>query len=122
MKGKERTYHINLLKPFHERTNPLHLLSLAIAEEVEAKLHLAQEYYPPIGETVNDVTFSATLAPQEQKDMYDLLDNYPDTQIDKPGSTNLVQVNLNIIDNTPIRSKPYPVPLAKEETIQNEIK
>ena len=121
IKGKERTYHINLLKKYNERIQTQNLMMMTVAQEVESTEQLGCDYPLKPLETYQDVTINPELAPQQQQEVKDILRQYQNALSDKPGRTDLVDLELTLTDDTPIRSKPYPVPLAKEHVIEEEI-
>ena len=120
IRGKEKTFHINLLKKFIDREiNKLMLM--AIAEEVESTEDLALDYPIASIETHKDVQINPELPETYKQKLKELLNQHTETLTDKPGKTNLVEVSLELTDHQPIRCKPYPVPLAKEAAIDSEI-
>ena len=50
-----------------------------------------------------------------------LLKQYPDVFKDLPGKTHFIEHTMKLTTNSPIRSKPYPVPLAVQYTIRKEV-
>ena len=121
MKGKQKNFHINLLKKFHERHQHSKLLVMMVAEEVESTADLALDYPLHPTETAKDVNINPELPTSQQEQVEQLLTKYSSCLTDKPGRTDLVEVDLTLTDHTPIRCKPYPVPLAKEQAIQQEV-
>ena len=119
--GKEKTYHLNLLKKFHVRQPFSELMAMTIAEEVEATQDLAVDYPLISTEGISDVTVNPNLSGTQRQHVSSLLGQYEGVLTDRPGRTDLVEVNLTLTDSAPIRCKPYPVPLAKEKVIQSEI-
>ena len=51
----------------------------------------------------------------------DLLRRYSDVFKDMPGETDVIQHRVNLTHDTPIRSKPYPLPKALREELWNEV-
>ena len=66
----------------------------------------------------------SALTPEQQEQLKALLKEYRDIFAVKPeelGSTDLVQHHIDTGDNAPLRSRPYRVPHAQKETIENHI-
>ena len=40
---------------------------------------------------------------------------------DMPGETDVIQHQIRLSDDTPIRCKPYPLPYAMQEELRNEV-
>jgi len=115
-KGKIKTCHINLLKKYYERKPFTQLMTIMVAEEVESTSDLALDH-PIMGkETVEDV-----LSQSQEKELTALLQQHKSCFTDLPGCTDLAEVTLTLTDDTPIKSKPFPVPLAKEHAIDEEV-
>ena len=51
----------------------------------------------------------------------DLIRRYPDVFTDITGETDVIQHRVKLTDDTPIRCKPYPLPYAMREELQNEV-
>ena len=67
---------------------------------------------------------SSALSPDQQKRLKSLLNEYRDIFAVRPeelGRTNLVQHHIDTGDHPPLRSRPYRVPHAQKETIENHI-
>ena len=119
-KGKTKTCHINLLKKYYERKPIAQLMTIMVAEEVASTSDLALDH-PIMGkETVEDVLVNTELSQSQEKKLTALLQQHRSCFTDLPGCTDLAEVTLTLTDDTPIKSKPYPVPLAKEHAIDEE--
>ena len=119
--GKIKTYHINLLKKYVVRTEMNTLMGMAVAEEVESTAELALEYPLHGTETYKDVLISDHLKSDQTDQIKGMLARNKSILTDKPGLTHLVEAEFSLMDHTPIRCKPYPVPEAKEEIIEKEV-
>ena len=51
----------------------------------------------------------------------DLVRRYPDVFTDMPGETYVIQHQIKLADDTPIRCKPYPLLYAMREELRNEV-
>ena len=121
--GKSKTYHINLLKKYHQQeelANP-HLLALSIAEEVEGGDESSTEYPLVSKESYKDAVLDPALTTNQQQEVMEILQNHQATMTDVPGLTDLEQVSIKVTDPAPVWTRPYPVPLAKQESIRQEV-
>ena len=51
----------------------------------------------------------------------DLVLRYPDVFTNMPGETDVIQHQIKLTDDTPIKCKPYPLPYAMREELRNEV-
>ena len=51
----------------------------------------------------------------------DLVRRYTDVFTDMPGETDVIQHQISLTDDTPIRRKLYPLPYAMREELRNEV-
>ena len=125
IKGKEKIYHLNLLKKYNQRQvpeNSAHLIALTIAHETEATQDLAMDLPASRAkETAADTEISPSLSPTQQEEVAKMLQSFPDVMTDIPGKTHLEEVTMALTDDTPIRQKAYSLPFAKRETVKKEI-
>lgn len=71
-------------------------------------------------ETVRDVQVSQELSTEQKQQIDSLLFQFPDVFTDIPGTTELVEHEIAVTSDQPVRSKQYPVPFALKEDIKNE--
>ena len=78
---------------------------------------------PSLGksESPGDVHISADLTPEEMTEVASLVREFPDVFIDKPGLTHLIEHDIRTTTETPIRLKPYPIPFAMVDNINQEV-
>ena len=136
--GKNRTFHLNILKKYHPRekaitddsTEVVHgdLISIVAAniveeteEGTEGDLHLLEVNLPESNETYLDVQYADTLTPVQLQEAKDLVFEYRDLFTDLPGTTNLAEHKIDLTTDEPIRQKPYPLPYATRERVKEEI-
>ena len=72
-------------------------------------------------EGVRDVKLGDELPEDQQRVLKDLVRRYPDVFTDMPGETDVIQHQIRLTDDTPIRCKPYPLPYAMREELRNEV-
>ena len=61
------------------------------------------------------VQVNQELTPEKKTELEGILDLHHDTFTDVPKKTNVMEVNFKLTTDTPITSKPYPVPFAVRE-------
>ena len=72
-------------------------------------------------EGVRDVNLGDELPEDQQCVLKDLVRRYPDVFTDMPGETDVIQLQIKLTDDMPIRCKPYPLPYAMREELRNEV-
>ncbi|CAG5131383.1 unnamed protein product, partial [Candidula unifasciata] len=122
-RGKLKVFHINLLRKYFERTEttPVHLMTLAVATEVECGEAAGVEYPLQPRETAQDVEINPILLDSQQQRIREVLTAHSAVLTDKPGRTSLVEFDMKLTSTEPVRQRCYPIPYAKEEALQAEI-
>ena len=72
-------------------------------------------------ETVKDVKLGIELTKIQLEEMMDTLVRYTEVFLDIPGKTEMVEHEIDLTDNNPVRSRPYPLPYALRENFKREI-
>ena len=72
-------------------------------------------------ETIDDIRINPDLSPEQQEQLKCLVREFSDVLTDLPGQTSVVEHEIKLISEEPVRSKPYPVPHALKDTIRAEI-
>jgi hypothetical protein len=67
------------------------------------------------------VSINPELSDEQKQEVSDLLLSFSDVLTDLPGCTNLIELGIKTISDTPCRSKSRPIPYAMIETINKEI-
>ena len=137
LKGKPRTFHLNMLKQYIPRTSKdpsdnqtvnmcasvFEVTASAIVEEGEVdEEQLTELFNPGSGETYRDVHYDPTLTPVQRQELEQLVAEYQEIFTDRPYATTLEEHSIELTTEEPIRQKPYPVPYAMREAVQKEIK
>ena len=138
VKGKIRTYHINLLKQYVQRDNNaggearpvVEVAGIAVIEyegeesdrdmDDEELLELPKL---PVQQTevVHDIRISKHLSPEQRHEVSRLLEEFSDVFTDVPGVTNLVEHKIEMVTDEPIRRKPYPIPYSMRESLKEDV-
>ncbi|XP_071510123.1 uncharacterized protein [Diadema antillarum] len=141
VKGKSKVFHINLLKKYNERESSL-LISdpsadvacTAILEPDDnettspnllpemSNSSLLQPYPMEAKESLGDVDENNDLTPSQQAQVGELMGKYEDIFTDIPGHTSLGEHGIELTVKEIPRSKPYPIPHALRETVQEEVR
>jgi len=135
---KLRTYHVNMLKRYHHRkddninktnTNGDNYPQAASAmieleteqpdQNDEPEIHVIEtsETIP----NVDDITIGMKTTPEEKKQIMAIINEYRQVFNDQPGYTEVVNHSIKLIDETPVRSKPYPLPFSERDKLKKEI-
>ena len=134
MGSKTKTYHINMLKKYISREPEGNMVPVDDTDgatvAVAGVIH--QDVDPELGEVpdlegyrqregVRDVKLGDELPEDQRRVLKDLVRRYPDVFTDMPGETDVIQHQIRLTDDTPIRCKPYPLPYAMREELRNEV-
>ena len=135
--GKEKTFHANMLKKYHERTPPVTAGAVVVcqgslqvevarsAEEVPVSMEEddsdVMSYPMERTQTWRDVQLAPTLSDLQKKEAEELLRTFDDVLTDLPGKTRLEECDIELVDNENFRIKSYPVPYALAEEMDKEV-
>ena len=134
MRSKTKTYHVNMLKKYIAKEREVDVV--LTSNKDDATLAVAGVIYqdtdPEMGkvldlegshqkEGVRDVKLGEDLSEDQRCMLKDLTRRYPNVFTDMPRETNVIQHRVKVTDDTPIRCKPYPLPYAMREELQNEV-
>ena len=132
MGSKTKTYHVNMLKKYISREPVGNVVSVDDTDgatvAVAGVIHqdVDPESVPDLEgyrqrEGVRDVKLGDELPKDQRRVLKDLIRRYPDVFTDMPGETDVIQHQIRLTDDTPIRCKPYPLPYAMREELRNEV-
>ncbi|KAK7094305.1 hypothetical protein V1264_007945 [Littorina saxatilis] len=112
---KSKIYHANLLKLYVERP-PEAVQVAAIVEEPAELDEFDGEELLELGDLhkkkgVDDVKLGPDLTEDQQKELHDCMGDFTHRFCDVPGSTSLVEHEVHLTSDVPVRSKPYPIPV-----------
>ncbi|CAM4593563.1 unnamed protein product [Caretta caretta] len=103
---KEQTYHINLLKPWHQQE------ACIVAQETSIQGNNMQE----------EIRISTDLTPNQKKEVTEMINQYQDVFSIKPGRTTEAYHHIITDPGAKVTLRPYWVPVAKREEIKAEVK
>ena len=72
-------------------------------------------------ETVQDVKLGIELTKIQQEEMMNTLARHTEVFSDTPGKTDMIEHKIELTDNNPVRSRPYPLSYALRENLKREI-
>ncbi|GFN97038.1 reverse transcriptase [Plakobranchus ocellatus] len=128
VKGIDKVYHINILKPYHEREEEGNaFMSLGVAlinDDCSSQTETMSLKIPPMvqSEYVKDVNVSNTIPDHIRTHLDTLLTDNADILTDLPDQSDLGGHAIKLKDEQPINIRPYPIPLHGEETVIKEVK
>ncbi|XP_043212021.1 uncharacterized protein LOC122376289 [Amphibalanus amphitrite] len=141
--GKVKTYHINMLKRYMDRTVQenrsdvsasvsgalMEVVAVAVIERSEAAPEEAiedddlLEFVVPGGnESLADVQIGEGLSRKERLQAQEVIKTYHAVFSDKPGRTKLIEHRIEVTSPQPIRCKPYPLPYSMRESLREDIR
>ncbi|XP_069138852.1 uncharacterized protein [Argopecten irradians] len=137
--GKVKTLHANMLRLYVDRTDSGSLvmerdsgaLSVVCASIVRDADNDEEDDFSPsnivtlptsVGtETVKDVDVSDELELEQQQDVNELLSEFADVLTGVHGKTTLVEHDINLTTNDPVRVKSHTLPFQMKATIREEV-
>ena len=150
IKDKEKTFHINLLKKYISRETNLEeslcffeLPSKVTEQDTDSKLEKQNSIVESLtdcygeindGKTIvplpsvtrkqgpDNVVINESLSDQQKSELRKLVQEYESIFTDVPKQTNVIECEIQLTTNDPIRSRPYPVPQALKQTLKDEIR
>ena len=133
---KEKNYHANMLKKYYARENEAKTenekedLKISSSAEMlgdEGVSSTDEDSLLELGtykqkEDVSDVKLGTELGDSQSQQLQALMENYADVFSDVSGRTSKTEHRINLIDEEPVRLKPYPLPYALRQELKDEIR
>ncbi|XP_068241429.1 uncharacterized protein [Palaemon carinicauda] len=133
VKGKPKTFHVNLLKAYFYRSQ--NVLSVAdenlnssisdyccvtshvivLSEDIEDPIPCVEE------EITSELDICPTLTPEQKGKLEEVLDNFSEVFSEIPGCTSTIMHKIELTSTEPIRKKMYPVPAHLKEEVCKEV-
>ncbi|XP_064478117.1 uncharacterized protein LOC135391692 [Ornithodoros turicata] len=125
---KKKLFHANILKKYEQRepatqVNAM-LASVAARDGCEDHVDVDVDVPTTLGETredCRDVIVGEELSTHQRSDVRNLTTAYEEIFSDLPGSTNLVECNLQRATDCPVHVKQYPLPFAVRGEVEREL-
>ena len=73
-------------------------------------------------ESLDDIKINPELSESQKAELRNLVTEFKDVITDIPGSTDLIEHEIRLNSNEPVRSKPYTAPYALNKCIKDKIK
>ena len=139
IKDKVKMFHINMLKSYVERDDVVvvsdtesnsgdrrgQCAMISIVDEEIIKSEDGQELLvPPTGEddeTYGHMYISSGLTKEQAREITTVLSKYLQVLTDVPGCRNVLEYQIKVTSNDPIKVKSYPVPYAMIDQVDSEI-
>ena len=139
IKDKVKMFHIHMLKSYVEREDGVvvsdtesnggdrreRCTMISIVNEEIMKSKVGQELLvPPTGEdheTYGQMHISSELTKEQAREITIVLSEYLQVLTDVPGCTNVLEYQIKVTSNDPIKVKSYPVPYAMIDQVDSEI-
>lgn len=121
LKGKVKTFHANLLKKYVDRIK----LSTAVVSEETEQFEEANDLdelpFVSADEGPDQVDVNIELSASQMCQVRELLKSFSDVFTDRPGCTDIMEHEIKLSTETPIRMKPYPIPYSMIDTVNTEV-
>ncbi|XP_052079017.1 uncharacterized protein LOC127717282 [Mytilus californianus] len=128
MNGKIKTFHANLLKRYVERCDvddDLTVVSSAVidtdSDQVDVYDEIHEIPFTDSGENASHIDVNPDLDENQILQVKELLFSFPEVFTDSPGCTDLLEHDIKLSSETPIRMKPYPIPYSMLDTVNAEV-
>ena len=127
--NKVKLMHANCLKKYYVRTAG-DCVSASCAQQVlsdnESDKSLNETDFLPFvtverNETVDMIEIDGNLSDQQKAEISALLQQFEEIFSDVPGCTNLIEHEINLTSDVPVRSKPYTVPFSMCDGLKRDI-
>jgi hypothetical protein len=112
-----------------EGSSVLHVAAAAVIEQSESGPEGAvdDESLLELGtmqpkETVRDVTFGQQLNDEQKVQLQEVVKQYEHIFTDVPGNANIIEHEVKLTSDEPIRSKPYTIPYNVRESLKKDVR
>uniref|UniRef100_A0A8C5PG64 ribonuclease H n=1 Tax=Leptobrachium leishanense TaxID=445787 RepID=A0A8C5PG64_9ANUR len=117
----QRTFHVNMLKPFHEREEAVAAICAPDAGDLE-DLPLPVLPGDPSAQGIADVRLGEGLSPRHREQAQQVLWEHQDLFSSRPGYTSVALHRVDTQSQTPLRQTAYRIPDAVRDGMQKEIR
>ena len=125
---KSQIYHINLIKPYHQRVEHINvLMSEKLSPEIlDADLDLSYPTADPdvydFKEIVRESGLEERCSPEQIEEIGRVLQKHRGIFSNDPGRTHLIEHDIELVSEQPFRIKPYRTSPRQTEILKREIK
>ena len=119
--GKEKSFHINMLKQYVEREDDQEVQSND-ESQVCAVLLIDLTAEEMEDECSDGLIETPSLSQEEQNQVRSLVQKFSGTFSEKPGRTTLMEHDIKLTTDTPVRVKQYPLPYSMMQAVNDEVR
>ena len=126
IKGVAKSFHINMLKKYEERSedcNILQTMGVGVIHETEDTSNDVNVELPTTHqkEGPQNCMINPEIEGKQKAELNELLRIYSTTLSDLPGKTTLEEHEIRLYTESPIYTRQYPLPLQSEDLIKKEV-
>lgn len=125
-RDKATIYHVNMMKPYHKRPETVNLVIEEVSEEIELDAEIP---YPEKDHThfdfleiVRNSDLEAKLTVEQIERLRGVLEKRREVFSSNPGTTHLMEMDIELITDKPIRARPYRMSPRQIGILREEIK
>ncbi|XP_063603234.1 uncharacterized protein LOC134779162 [Penaeus indicus] len=123
IRGKNRLFHINMLKKYFRRDGfkrKGETVQICVVEDEDNCGNNCEPVYLETNSECN-INIGSELSESQIDDLKVILNEFSDVLTDKPGLTNTIEHVIRVNSDKPVRQKPYPIPNSLLKEFDNEV-
>lgn len=123
-----QVFHVNMLKPYRQRAEMINVLfsEITSVDNKETDLEIVYPHSDPNVYDFNEIVRNGNLEMKHTTDQIEklkgVLDRHRDLFSNDPGRTDLIEHDIELISDKPVRIKPYRMSQRQTEILKREIK
>ncbi|GFT57827.1 retrovirus-related Pol polyprotein from transposon 297 [Trichonephila clavipes] len=125
-RDRSTIYHVNLLKPYHRRPELVSLVVEEVSDDIEGDAEIP---YPDkqctkfdYHEILRESQLQLKLSPSQIDEIKQVITKNKDVFSPDPGTTHLMRMDIELISDKPIKTKPYRMSPRQINILREEIK
>ncbi|GFU16415.1 retrovirus-related Pol polyprotein from transposon 412 [Trichonephila clavipes] len=125
-RDRSTIYHVNLLKPYHRRPELVSLVVEEVSDDIEGDAEIP---YPDkqctkfdYHEILRESQLQLKLSPSQIDELKQVITKNKDVFSPDPGTTHLMRMEIELISDKPIKTKPYRMSPRQINILREEIK
>ncbi|GFY22364.1 retrovirus-related Pol polyprotein from transposon 412 [Trichonephila clavipes] len=125
-RDRSTIYHVNLLKPYHRRLELVSLVVEEVSDDIEGDAEIP---YPDkqctkfdYHEILRESQLQLKLSPSQIDELKQVITKNKDVFSPDPGTTHLMRMDIELISDKPIKTKPYRMSPRQINKLREEIK
>ncbi|XP_063584731.1 uncharacterized protein LOC134762284 [Penaeus indicus] len=123
IRGKNRLFHINMLKKYFRRDGfkrKGETVQICVVEDEDNCGNNCEPVYLETNSECN-INIGSELSESQIDDLKVIMNEFSDVLTDKPGLTNTIEHVIRVNSDKPVRQKPYPIPNSLLKEFNNEV-